>query len=199
MCSVIAVRLAGMIGERIRERLDELEWKPVRLAGALGVSETTVARWVSGLNEPRASQLLAIADALDVSPASLLGVPEARLIEPTDDPSPILTEEDVVDVMRRVACGPLPHPDKVAMALAYLRKHEVPEAESWMREAFQEFAYRAWKFKSEANATLSEQDASAGPEIPVGPTNPVRRAARARVEKSDAQPRAPRARGSGTK
>lgn len=59
------------IGERIREARKQRGFSQLDLARKIGVTQPAVANWESGVHDPRRLMLVRIADALDVSAASL--------------------------------------------------------------------------------------------------------------------------------
>lgn len=60
------------IGDRIRIARDKRDLDQVELAGMIGVSDQTIRRWEHGEREPKATQVVALADALSVRPGWLL-------------------------------------------------------------------------------------------------------------------------------
>lgn len=69
--------------DRLQQALDRKGWKAVDLVEKTGVPKGAVSYYLSGRSKPKADRVYAIAQALDVSEAWLLGyeVPMAR----TDD------------------------------------------------------------------------------------------------------------------
>ncbi len=61
------------IGERIRQRRHSLDLSQARLAVALGIDQSTVAKWERGPNSPRHGTLQRLAECLGVSAAWLIG------------------------------------------------------------------------------------------------------------------------------
>ncbi len=61
-----------MIGRRIRELRTERKLSQLSLAKAIGVSQKAVDYWERGINEPKASYIVALCDFFDVSADYLL-------------------------------------------------------------------------------------------------------------------------------
>lgn len=61
------------IGERIKELRTEKGLSQERLARQIGVSQKAIDYWERGVNEPKASYILALCDFFDVSADDLLG------------------------------------------------------------------------------------------------------------------------------
>lgn len=61
------------IGENIKNLRIENNLSQQRLANQIGVSQKAVDYWERGINEPKASYILALADYFDVSCDFLLG------------------------------------------------------------------------------------------------------------------------------
>lgn len=61
------------IGETIKELRLERNLSQAALAKAIGVSQKAIDYWERGMNEPKASYILALADFFDVSCDELLG------------------------------------------------------------------------------------------------------------------------------
>lgn len=59
------------LGRTVRLRREELGLGQERLAAALGVRQQTVSRWEHGLAVPRPGRVVALAQLLDVDPATL--------------------------------------------------------------------------------------------------------------------------------
>ncbi len=66
--------LAALLGEQIRTRRKELKWTQEELAARLGLEVNTVSRMECGARTPSLDRLGQIAEVLQVSAASLLGV-----------------------------------------------------------------------------------------------------------------------------
>jgi transcriptional regulator with XRE-family HTH domain len=62
-----------MIGEKIKELRTEKGLSQLKLAKAIGTSQKAIDYWERGVNEPKASYILALADFFDVSCDYLLG------------------------------------------------------------------------------------------------------------------------------
>ncbi len=71
-----------LIGSRINSALALRGMKQKELAKILGVTDNTVSYYVSGARTPNAEQIIAIANALDVSADYLLGLTDTKAIEP---------------------------------------------------------------------------------------------------------------------
>ncbi len=65
-----------IIGSRINSALALRDMKQKELAKILGVTDNTVSYYVSGARTPNAEQIIAIANALDVSADYILGITE---------------------------------------------------------------------------------------------------------------------------
>lgn len=61
------------IGERIKELRTEKGLSQEGLARQIGVSQKAIDYWEHGVNEPKASYILALCDFFDVSADDLLG------------------------------------------------------------------------------------------------------------------------------
>lgn len=70
----MAARYRERIGERIREAREARNWTQPELARRLPgtVDAASISRWETGRVEPRADNLQALADALEVDPAYFL-------------------------------------------------------------------------------------------------------------------------------
>ncbi len=62
-----------MVMERIKELRQEKGFSQTTLAKAIGVSQKAIDYWERGVNEPKASYILALADFFEVSTDYLLG------------------------------------------------------------------------------------------------------------------------------
>ncbi len=62
-----------MIQERIKELRQEKSLSQANVAKAIGVSQKAIDYWERGINEPKASYILALADFFGVSCDYLLG------------------------------------------------------------------------------------------------------------------------------
>jgi HTH-type transcriptional regulator, cell division transcriptional repressor len=62
----------GVIGGRIAARAREVGLRPIEIAVAVGVSQSTVERWIRGKAEPRARYLVPLAELLGVTVEWLL-------------------------------------------------------------------------------------------------------------------------------
>lgn len=62
------------IGDRIRERRNEVNLTQIQLCYIVGVDRTTFQRFESGLSDPHLGELLLIAEALDISLDALVHV-----------------------------------------------------------------------------------------------------------------------------
>jgi transcriptional regulator with XRE-family HTH domain len=60
------------MGDRIAGRAAEVGLRPIEIAVAVGVSVSTVDRWLRGQSEPRARHLVALAQVLGVTVEFLL-------------------------------------------------------------------------------------------------------------------------------
>lgn len=67
-----------LIGSRINSALSLRRMKQKELARVLGVTDNTVSYYVSGAKTPNAEQIIAIANALDVSADYLLGISKTK-------------------------------------------------------------------------------------------------------------------------
>ena len=67
-----------LIGSRINSALSLRRMKQKELARILGVTDNTVSYYVSGARTPNAEQIIAIANALDVSADYLLGISKTK-------------------------------------------------------------------------------------------------------------------------
>ncbi len=61
------------IGKRIRELREEKGINQKKLAEEIGVAQSAISQWESGINEPKASYVCYLADYFDVSADFLLG------------------------------------------------------------------------------------------------------------------------------
>jgi transcriptional regulator with XRE-family HTH domain len=104
------------IGRRIKARREELRLTQRELAARLGYKDhTTLARIETGKTDPPQSRIVAIAEALGVSPGYLLGgstTPEgvgALAAQVASDPKLLQLVEDylMMDVADRAAVGAL--------------------------------------------------------------------------------------------
>ncbi len=66
------------LGNRIRQVRVNCGCSQERLAEYVGVSRTAVSRWESGDSEPKLQHLVRIAELLQVSSDTLLGVPKSQ-------------------------------------------------------------------------------------------------------------------------
>lgn len=62
-----------MIQERIKELRQEKSLSQANVAKAIGVSQKAIDYWERGINEPKASYIIALADFFGVSCDYLLG------------------------------------------------------------------------------------------------------------------------------
>ena len=62
-----------MIGKRIYELRNESKLSQLTLAKAIGVSQKAIDYWERGVNEPKASSIVLLADFFNVSADYLLG------------------------------------------------------------------------------------------------------------------------------
>lgn len=62
-----------MIGKRIYELRNESKLSQLTLAMAIGVSQKAIDYWERGVNEPKASYIVLLADFFNVSADYLLG------------------------------------------------------------------------------------------------------------------------------
>ncbi len=62
-----------MIGKRIYELRNESKLSQLTLAKAIGVSQKAIDYWERGVNEPKASYIVLLADFFNVSADYLLG------------------------------------------------------------------------------------------------------------------------------
>lgn len=77
---------------RIKKRRIELDMTLLQLANQVGVTEATVQRWESGaIKNLRRENIVKLADALDTTPAYLMGWEESETAEET--PRQISDEE----------------------------------------------------------------------------------------------------------
>ncbi|MDE6060665.1 MAG: helix-turn-helix domain-containing protein [Clostridia bacterium] len=63
-----------MFAERFRSIVDENKISRYKIAKELNVSQSTVANWYFGDNEPKATQIAALCKYFDVSADYLLGI-----------------------------------------------------------------------------------------------------------------------------
>lgn len=107
------------IGEKIRSRRLELHMTTEELGNMIGVQRSAVSKYEKGRVELKASQIQAIAKALDILPVDLL-----------DDPDPELMDDEI----RLVYAYRLASPEIRDAALAMLEnsaeKARKPPAES---------------------------------------------------------------------
>lgn len=68
-----AAAISITLGDRIRIARDKRDIDQVDLADMIGVSDQTIRRWEHGDREPKATQIMALANALNVRAAWLLG------------------------------------------------------------------------------------------------------------------------------
>ena len=61
------------IGKRIRELREEKGINQKKLAQEIGVAQSAISQWESGVNEPKASYVLYLAEYFDVTADYLLG------------------------------------------------------------------------------------------------------------------------------
>jgi transcriptional regulator with XRE-family HTH domain len=71
------------IAKTIKAAVEEKKWTSSHVVAALAdrgikISPITVDRWISGVNEPRSSILVHLADVLGCTVADLLGCDNAR-------------------------------------------------------------------------------------------------------------------------
>lgn len=62
-----------MIGEKIKELRKEKNISQQQLGNQIGVSQKAIDYWERGVNEPKASYVVALCDFFDVSADYLLG------------------------------------------------------------------------------------------------------------------------------
>ena len=62
-----------ILSERIKELRQESNLSQSALAKIIGVSQKAIDYWERGINEPKASYIIKMADFFDVSPDYLLG------------------------------------------------------------------------------------------------------------------------------
>lgn len=90
------------IGEKIKCRRKELNLTMLDVAKLTGVSEATVSRWESGdIANMRRHRIIALANALQVSPAYLMGWEEVPLPE-NITPLPNMNK---IHLLGNIACG----------------------------------------------------------------------------------------------
>ena len=65
-----------MIGKRIKELRIEKKLSQAALAKQIGVSQKAIDYWERGINEPKASYIIALHKFFDVSSDYLLGISE---------------------------------------------------------------------------------------------------------------------------
>ena len=68
-----APRKTMFLADRLRDMLAARGWTQTDLAERAGLTHAAVNRYVNGRREPRAETVAAIAEALDVNPADLIG------------------------------------------------------------------------------------------------------------------------------
>lgn len=74
--------MTSMISDRIKLRIKDLKLKQVDLVRATGASKSTVHGWLNGYTVPKGKNLLALADALKVTPGWLLDGGELIPLDP---------------------------------------------------------------------------------------------------------------------
>lgn len=65
------------LAENIRARRQELKLSQVYVADRLGVSRQAVSKWEAGRSEPTASNLVDLAELLEISVSDLVRTPSA--------------------------------------------------------------------------------------------------------------------------
>lgn len=68
------IEVVSTFNKRIDEALNIRQLKPVDLSKRTGISEATISQYRSGYAKPKQDKLSLISDALDVSPAWLMGL-----------------------------------------------------------------------------------------------------------------------------
>lgn len=66
--------------ERVKTRMKELHISSRQLANSIGMTESTVSRYLSGNRSPKIEELVKIAEALECSTDYLLGLKESEKV-----------------------------------------------------------------------------------------------------------------------
>lgn len=61
------------ISERLKIALEEKEMKPADLSEVTGISKSSISEWLKGKYRPKQDNIFMMAEALNVSPAWLMG------------------------------------------------------------------------------------------------------------------------------
>lgn len=96
---------ADLLKQRIKKRMAELKWDQADLAKALNTQQSAISRYLSGHHVPRLDFLERIAEALSVSPESLIaleGTPTPVVVrEPTPEEVAVLVIDGLKIERRR--------------------------------------------------------------------------------------------------
>ena len=69
-----------IIGQNIKENLVKKNMKQKQLAELTGLKEVTIGRYINGTREPNATNIIKIAEALEISTDELLGVKNKKIV-----------------------------------------------------------------------------------------------------------------------
>jgi transcriptional regulator with XRE-family HTH domain len=94
LCYFLYKKEVGMIGERLKQRREELGWSQPELARRINSDTNTVWRYENNKNDPSATVLGQFADTLEVTADWLLGLVE--------DQHSFLSEEALSPLERRL-------------------------------------------------------------------------------------------------